>query len=149
MKTRPSEIERGSMAIIEAELRERGITLPEENAAEKIAQEVGKVVLPAELRIMGGGIGLGGGGEMLSLFSRNNKAVYSNANGINFVPYDGYLSLLHKGERVVPAREVNSSHNFSSNLYVESMYMNNGQDADGLAAAIAAANRRTMSGYGS
>ena len=33
MKTRPSEIERGSMAIIEAELRERGITLPEENAA--------------------------------------------------------------------------------------------------------------------
>ena len=124
-------------------------TVPEENAAEKIAQDVGKVILPAELRIMGGWIGLGGGGEMLSLFSRNNKAVYSNANGINFVPYDGYLSLLHKGERVVPAREVNSSHNFSSNLYVESMYMNNGQDADGLAAAIAAANRRTMSGYGS
>ena len=33
MKTTPSEIERSSMAIIEAELRERGITLPEENAA--------------------------------------------------------------------------------------------------------------------
>jgi hypothetical protein len=29
------------------------------------------------------------------------------------------------------------------------MYMNNGQDADGLAAAIAAENRRMMSGYGS
>jgi hypothetical protein len=29
------------------------------------------------------------------------------------------------------------------------MYMNNGQDADGLAAAMAAAQRRTMNGYGS
>ena len=71
-----------------------------------------------------------------------------NANGIWSVPFDGYMSVLHKGERVVPAREV-SSRNFSSNLYVENMNMNNGQDAAGLAAAIAAANRRTMSGYGS
>ena len=73
----------------------------------------------------------------------------SHANGLWSVPFDGYHALLHKGERVVPAREVNSSRNFSSNLYVESMYMNNGQDADGLAAAMAAAQRRTMSGYGS
>ena len=33
MKTLPSEIERGSMAIIAGELRTRGITLPPENAA--------------------------------------------------------------------------------------------------------------------
>ncbi len=33
MKSRPGEIERGSMAIIEAELRARGIILPEEQAA--------------------------------------------------------------------------------------------------------------------
>ena len=33
MKSRPGEIERGSMAIIAAELRERGIMLPPENAA--------------------------------------------------------------------------------------------------------------------
>ena len=70
------------------------------------------------------------------------------ANGIWSVPIDGMIARLHKGERVVPAREVNSSRNFSSNLYVESMYMNNGQDAEGLAAAMAAANKRTMSGYG-
>ena len=73
----------------------------------------------------------------------------SEANGIWSVPFDGYRAVLHKGERVVPAREVGSSRNFSSNLYVESMYMNNGQDAQGLAAAMAAAHRRTMSGYGS
>ena len=71
------------------------------------------------------------------------------ANGIWSVPYDGYLAKLHKGERVVPAREVNSSRNFSSNLYIESMYMNNGQDAEALASRIAAANKRTMNGYGS
>ena len=71
-----------------------------------------------------------------------------HANGLAYVPYDGYLARLHKGERVMPAREV-SSRNYSSNLYVESMYMNGGTDAAGLAAAMAAAQRRQMSGYGS
>ena len=71
-----------------------------------------------------------------------------HANGLAYVPYDGYLAMLHKGERVTPAREV-SSRNYSSNLYVESMYMNGGTDAAGLAAAMAAAQRRQMSGYGS
>ena len=33
MKTLPSDIERGSMAIIAEELKARGITLPPENAA--------------------------------------------------------------------------------------------------------------------
>lgn len=73
---------------------------------------------------------------------------WGHANGIWSVPWDGYPAILHKGERVMPAREV-ASRNYNSNLYVESMYMNNGQDAAGLAAAMAAAQRRTMSGYGS
>lgn len=73
-----------------------------------------------------------------------------HANGLPYVPFDGYMAVLHKGERVVPAREAERSYrSFSSNLYVESMYMNNGQDAEGLAASIAAANRRTMAGFGS
>ena len=71
-----------------------------------------------------------------------------HANGLAYVPYDGYLAMLHKGERVTPAREV-SSRSYSSNLYVESMYMNGGTDAAGLAVAMAAAQRRQMSGYGS
>ena len=69
------------------------------------------------------------------------------ANGLNYVPYDG-LYRLHRGERVTPAREV-ESRSYNSNLYVENMNMNNGMDAAGLASAMAAAQRRTMSGYGS
>jgi len=100
----------------------------EDGAAEAISQEIGAVPVTVIPQIAGFG---------------------SHANGLPYVPFDGYMAMLHRGERIVPAREVNSSRTFSSNLYVESMYMNNGQDADGLAAAIAAANRRTMSGYGS
>ena len=71
-----------------------------------------------------------------------------HANGLFSVPYDGYLARLHKGERVMPAREV-QSRSYNSNLYVESMIMNNGTDAAGLASAMAAAQQRTMTGYGS
>ena len=71
-----------------------------------------------------------------------------HANGLPFVPYDGFLARLHKGERVMTAREV-GSRSFSSNLYVENMNMGGGMDADALAAAIAGRNQRMMAGYGS
>ena len=122
-------------------------TVPEENAAEKIAQEVGKVVLPAELRIMGGGVGLGGGGEMLSLFSGNKRAVYSNANGISFVPYDGYLSVLHKGERVMPASQ-NKNYTYNNHTYFGSVNLHNGLEVDALTESIERNNRRKRVGYG-
>ena len=79
---------------------------------------------------------------------RRNSHIPGHANGISFVPYDGYLALLHKGEQVVPARQV-ASRNFTSNLYFENVNLNNGQDAEGLAARITAQQRREMSGYGS
>lgn len=72
----------------------------------------------------------------------------SHANGIWAVPRDNYLALLHKEERVIPARQM-TSRNFTSNMYIENMNMNGGIDADGLAARVAAENRRIMSGYGS
>ena len=62
-------------------------------------------------------------------------------------PFDGWY-FLHKNETVTPAREI-AHRSYNSNLYIENMNMNNGQDADGLAARIDAQNRRTMSGYGS
>ena len=106
----------------------------EDGSAESLSEQIGTVSVPVRLEYAGGA-----GVNMPE----------SHANGIWSVLFDGYSAILHKGERVIPAREVAASRNFSSNLYVESMYMNNGQDADGLAAAMAAAQRRTMSGYGS
>ena len=75
-------------------------------------------------------------------------ALDQRANGLPFVPFDGYIAALHKGERIVPANQ-NKSYSANSNLYVEKMYMNNGQDAQGLAAAMAAENRRIRAGFGS
>lgn len=105
----------------------------EENAAEDISNQVG--IVPIKTRfVLGDPIGLLNGGKGF-------------ANGLPNVPNDG-LYLLHRGERVTPAREV-ASRNFSSNLYVENMNMSGGMDADGLAAAMAAAQRRAMAAYGS
>ena len=99
-----------------------------EGTAEDISRQIGTVPVVAD--VITGGVD----GE--------------HANGIWSVPFDGYLARLHRGERVTPAREV-QSRNYSSNMYIENMTMNNGQDADGLAARVAAENRRIMSGYGS
>ena len=87
--------------------------------------------------------------SLLSDFGNGLANIFGiHANGLWSVPFDNYPALLHRGERVVPAREVNSR-SYNSNLYVEKMIMNNGADAQGLANAMAAANRRRMSGYGS
>jgi len=124
-----------------------------EDGAEQIQRQVGVVEIPANLSV--GGIFSGGGGSPMYTYDEIGAGMsrimrgLGFANGLPYVPFDGYHAILHKGERVVPAREVAASRNYSSNLYVESMYMNNGQDAAGLAAAMAAAQRRTSSGYGS
>ena len=120
------------------------------DAASSISEQVGTVEINGVLHMVdaeGNDIGDLGDwtGEYVGGHGKRRK---KKANGIWSVPYDGYLAELHRGERVVPAREV-QSRSYNSNLYVESMIMNNGTDAAGLAAAMAAAQRRTMSGYGS
>lgn len=121
----------------------------EAGSAEDLSKQIGAVTVPVNLEIAGfGGSAVGGGGG--SGLDPLRQAIFGGmgfANGLPFVQRDG-LYLLHKGETVTPAREVNSR-SFNSNLYVESMIMNNGTDVNGLASSMAAAQRRTMSGYGS
>lgn len=125
----------------------------DENAAGSIAEQIGPVSIPVSLvpTLSQPGGFPGGAGAAGGVFMYDKNVLptgHSFANGLHWVPYDGYIAELHRGERVVPARE-NVSRNFSSNLYIESMYMNNGTDAQALAQSIAAANRRSMAGYGS
>ena len=124
-----------------AKLQERFKEQDFEITAEPIIDE-------ESLRAQAAGITVKVGAELVPTALDGGGGEHGFANGIWSVPYNGFPAILHKGERVVPAREVNNS-SFNSNLYVEKMYMNNGTDAQGLAAAMAAAQRRRMSGYGS
>lgn len=123
-----------------------------ENAAADIAEQIGTVEINGVVHFTdenGNNIGADmGTGTPTGTRRRRTPTLPGHANGLYSVPFDGYTAVLHKDERIVPAREVAASRNYNSNLYVESMYMNNGTDAAGLAAAMAAAQRRTMRGYG-
>ena len=125
--------------------------LPEDQA-QQLAEEIGTVEVNGIVHLTGvDGENLGVTGNW---WGGDGSAVYKDrrphhANGLWSVPFDGYTAVLHKGERIVPAREVAASRNFSSNLYIENMNMNGGIGAEALAESIAAANRRTMRGYGS
>ena len=64
------------------------------------------------------------------------------------MPYDGYLALLHQGERVLTASQ-NRSYTYNSNNYFGNVNLNNGQDIDALCDRIDRRNRRMQTGYGS
>ena len=86
---------------------------------------------------------------MLELdITRQMRNRFGFANGLFSVPWDGYPAVLHRGERVLTAREART-YNANSNLYVENMNMNNGMDAAALAAAMNAQNQRIRAGFGS
>ena len=76
-----------------------------------------------------------------------NIITMSHANGLPFVPFDGYIAALHKGERVVPANQ-NKNYNNTSNVYFDHVNVNGGIDADGLAAKIAERTKHTLAGFG-
>lgn len=114
---------------------------PPKDASKELSEEIGTVNVPV--------VYVPTNGEAIQKI-RMPSGIGFKANGIWSVPRDNYLAVLHQGERVVPARQVQQNNrSYSSNLYVEKMVMNNGQDAEGLAQRIATAQRRTMSGYGS
>jgi hypothetical protein len=70
----------------------------------------------------------------------------SFANGIWSVPWDGYPAILHKGERVMPARE---NQQYTYNTYFGNVNLNNGLEIEALTESIDRRNRRQRSGYGS
>ena len=115
-----------------------------EDTASKISKEIGTVyvnVAPITSTRGGGGGGNGGNGRPWL-----NQ---THANGLWSVPRDNYLAILHKDEQIVPARQVaQNNRTFNSNIYYENVNINNGMDADGMAARVAAEQRRMANSFG-
>ena len=110
-----------------------------DDAADQIAAQIGTVKIGA--RIVPISLGGGPGGSGLGVVAQ------LHANGLPFVPFDGYPAILHKGERVMTA-EANRQYTTNSNLYIENMNMSNGMDAQALVDIIDRQNRRKHAGFG-
>lgn len=108
---------------------------PEDGAAAKIAEAIGPVQLPVEFTLGGG-------------LAKYIQQLPGHVNGLPWVPFDGYLAYLHRGERIMSASE-NRSYTYNSNNYFGNVNLNNGQDIDALCDSIDRHNRRQRSGYGS
>lgn len=89
---------------------------------EDLLKQLGPFVIPANVAIVG-------------------------VQDISGVQMNSFLSGMGFGSGGNPSPGLTPA-NFSSNLYVENMNMNNGMDAAGLAARMAAAQRRISAGYG-
>lgn len=127
--------------------------VPPDEAAQ-LAMQIGPVTLPVQLQLIGiGGLAaIGANGVVGDLEKAWRQSMYDkmmgHANGLPWVPFDGYPAILHQGERVLTARE-NRNYTSNSNLYVENMNMCGGMDAQALAAAMSAQSRRMSAGFGS
>ena len=75
-----------------------------------------------------------------------NIPMFGHANGLWSVPYDGYPAILHRGERVLPARDAGS---YTYNTYFGNVNLNNGLEIEALTESIDRRNRRQRTGYGS
>ena len=115
----------------------------EDGAAASIVEQVGTVNIPVKLVPTGDPI------SGPAYLPRNvGQPWREHANGLQFVPYDGYLAMLHRGERVITARE-NRNYTYNNHNYFGNVNLNNGQDIDALCNSIDRHNRRAQSGFGS
>ena len=115
-------------------------TAPEGSAAD-IAAQIGTVTVPVVL------IPTMGGPAYTKRTPGMMGTIPGHANGLPFVPYDGYLAVLHQGERVMTARE-NRHYTYNSHNYFGNVNLNNGQDIENLCDRIDIHNQRAAAGYG-
>lgn len=85
-------------------------------AAELAAQALNRISISAGGSGISGAIGGGGGFGTGSNFGNQDLGAFL-ADGTNYVPYDGFRAVLHKGEAVVPAK-FNQDSGKGGNVYV-------------------------------
>ena len=125
----------------------------EDDAAESIREQVGQVSIPVTLvpTVSQPGGFPGGAGAAGGVFMYDKNVLptgHVHANGIPFVPFDGYIASLHRGERVITASE-NRNYTFNSNTYFGNVNLNNGMQVEALSESIARQNRKIQRGFGS
>ena len=121
-----------------------------ENDAADLAEQVGTVTVPVNLRVnLGGATGApGGGGGLMNFF---DESIFGGsrrgfANGIPWVN-DTQLAMLHRGERVLTARE-NRQYTINNNTYFGGVNLHNRMEVDALTESIDRQNRRQQAAYG-
>lgn len=121
-----------------------------ENDAADLAEQVGTVTVPVNLRVnLGGATGApGGGGGLMDFFEESifGGSRRGFANGIPWVN-DTQLAMLHRGERVLTARE-NRQYTINNNTYFGGVNLHNRMEVDALTESIDRQNRRQQAAYG-
>lgn len=122
----------------------------EEGANADVAEQIGEVTVPVNLRVNLGSTGFGGGGGGLqNYFMDTLFGSYrpGRANGLPFVPFDGYVTALHRGERILTAQQ-NRQYTFNNNTYFSGVNLHNGLEVDALTDSIADRQARQAAAYG-
>lgn len=135
---------------IEAELK-----INEEQTERNIElcrEALGLIEIPAKLVFEGnywaGRRPVGGGSPLTRYIEDAEGKLEGFANGIWSVPWDGYPAILHKGERVLTARE-NKQYTYYSNTYFGDVSLHNGLEVDSLVDSIDRQHARKQRGFGS
>ena len=115
-----------------------------EGAAESLQGQIDEMNLTAPVKLTVGGIGA----DIGSIAAIMGGMFRGHANGIPFVPFDGYPAILHRGERVMTAG-ANKNYTYHNNNYFGNVNLNNGLEIEQLTESIDRRSRRVRAGYGS